>query len=304
MQQQLINVFPTSIRPKMKRISWDGLEEIRIRIGWPMELIYDNRSEWLGMIDRYGLNEMLNYITGYSLYAMDEELKQGFLTLDGGHRIGITGHTTYHDTLNIGNTKVTNIVDIGGLNFRIAHEKKNCAKQILPFLRKGQLLYNTILFAVPGVGKTTYLRDLIRLISNGDKNYRGLKVCVVDERSEIGACYMGKARNDLGVRTDILDGCPKDTGMKMMLRSMSPQVIAVDELGKETEFQIVEEMRCCGVNILGTMHAGSIQELLENPLLKKCISNSSIERFVELYKKSDGERSFKIYDKGGCELDK
>mgnify|MGYP003319663220 CR=1 FL=1 len=112
MQKQLINVFPVSIRPKMQRISWDGLEEIRVRIGWPTELIYDNRSEWLGVIDRYGLNEMLNYITGYSLYAMDEELKQGFLTLDGGHRIGITGHTTYRDLGDTRNVKITNMIFI------------------------------------------------------------------------------------------------------------------------------------------------------------------------------------------------
>ena len=306
MQQEIINVFPINIREDIKRISWDGLEEIRVRIGWPAELIYDNRSKWLGnydnIIDRQGLDEMLNYITGYSVYAMEEELKQGFITLEGGHRIGVTGHTTYDCGGSEGEYQITSLTDIGGLNIRIAHEKKGCAKDIVLLLRNGQSIYNTIFFAAPGVGKTTYLRDAIRILSTGDAVFPGMKCCVVDERSEIAACRMGKPQNDLGIRTDVLDACPKEMGMRMVLRAMSPQIIAVDELGKETEFQMLEQMRCSGVKVLGTMHAGSLQELFQNERVKYSIQQGGIERFVELVRLPNGTRGFRIYDGQGTLL--
>lgn len=302
----LVTVFPISIRPRMQKINWDGLEEIRVRIGWPVELIYDNRNEWLGnydsMIDRHKLDEMLNYITGYSIYAMEEELKQGYITFSGGHRIGITGHATYEPLGNGIEQQITNLVDIGGLNIRIAHERKGCAEKIIPFLRKEDSIYSTIFFAAPGVGKTTYLRDAIRILSNGDDAYAGYKICVVDERSEIAACINGEPQNDLGKRCDVLDACPKLIGMRMVLRSMSPDIIAVDELGKAEEFQMLEQMQCSGVKVLGTMHAGNIAEVLRNPMMKSCVAAGAVERFIQLGRLDNGKRTFRIFDGQGKEV--
>lgn len=303
MVKGLVSVFPTSIRPRMRKINWDGLEEIRVRIGWPVELIYGNHNEWLGnydsMIDRKCLDEMLNYITGYSIYAMDEEIKQGYITFSGGHRIGITGHATYETLRDSKDLRITSIVDIGGLNIRIAHERKGCAKRIVPYLRKGEGIYNTLIFAAPGVGKTTYLRDIIRILSEGDEEHSGLKISVIDERSEIAACVDGKPQNDLGKRTDVLDACPKELGMKMVLRTMSPDVIAVDELGKENEFMLLEQMQCSGVKLLGSIHAGDMDEVLRNPMIRSAIKSGSIERLVELRKLYNGYRTFCIYDANG-----
>lgn len=297
MDAGLVTVFPTCIRSRMRKIDWEGLEEIRVRIGWPVELIYHNRNEWLGnyecMIDRHGLDEMLNYITGYSLYAMEEELKQGYITYDGGHRIGITGHATYETLEMKQEPQIKNLVDIGGLNIRIAHEKKGCAKVIVSHIRKGKSIYNTIFFSAPGIGKTTYLRDSIRILAED------MKVCVIDERSEIAACVDGKPQNDLGRRCDILDACPKKLGMQMVLRTMSPDIIAVDELGTEGEFAMLEQMRCSGVKILGTMHAGDIREVLRNPMLRFALKTEAIERFVELSRLPNGKRIFRIYDRQG-----
>lgn len=300
MVKGLVTVFPTSIRPRMRKINWDGLEEIRVRIGWPVELIYGNHNEWLGnydsMIDRQCLDEMLNYITGYSLCAMEEELKQGYITFDGGHRIGITGHATYEGFGCENDLQITSITEIGGLNIRIAHERKGCAEQIIPFIRNGDGIYNTIFFAAPGIGKTTCLRDAIRILSNGDERYRGIKVCVVDERSEIGACVNGKPQNDLGKRTDVLDACPKAIGMRMVLRSMSPEIIAVDELGKEEEFTLLEQIQCAGVKILGTMHAGDVEQVMRNPWIT---TGHQVERFIELIRLENGVREFRVYDGQG-----
>lgn len=297
MVKGLVTVFPTSIRPRMRKINWDGLEEIRVRIGWPVELIYGNHNEWLGnydsMIDRQCLDEMLNYITGYSIYAMEEEIKQGYITFSGGHRIGITGHATYEALRDTREKQIMNIVDIGGLNIRIAHERKGCAEGILPYIKKDKSIYNTLFFAAPGVGKTTYLRDTIRILGDA------LKISVVDERSEIAACFNGKAQNDLGKRTDVLDACPKEIGMRMVLRTMSPDVIAVDEIGREEEYEILEQMRCSGVKVLGTLHAADMEEVFRNPMIRKCTSVGTIERFVELKRLENGHRVFRIYDGQG-----
>ena len=303
MNQEIIGVFPVHMREDLQKIPWEGLEEIRVRIGWPVELLYDNRSKWLGnydcIIDRKMLDEMLNYITGYSVYAMEEELRQGYITLTGGHRIGVTGHANYETDKHRGECYVKNLTDIGGLNIRIAHEKKGCAKDIVLLLRKGQSIYHTIFFAAPGVGKTTYLRDAIRILSTGDAVFPGIKCCVVDERSEIAACRRGRAQNDLGLRCDVLDGCPKAVGMRMVLRTMSPQIIAVDELGTEEELSMLEQMSYSGVKVLGTMHAGQIEELLQNQMVKRVIEKGAIERFVELIRLQNGRRGFRIYDGQG-----
>lgn len=295
-RDKIVGIFPIRLRGCLERISFDGLEEIRVRNGIPIELIYSNRICSMGpktTIVRADLEEMLNYMTGYSYYSMTEELKKGYLTIQGGHRIGLTGRINCKDTSVEEGVVVTGLVDIGGLNIRIAQERKGCANNIVPYLRRDSLIYNTLLFSAPGIGKTTYLRDLIRELASGNYSSLGLKICVIDERSEIGACYLGKPQTDLGARTDILDACPKEVGMEMVLRSMSPQVIAVDELGKASEFQILQKMRRSGVKILGTMHGGSLEELIHiygEPLL------SCFERFVELKRLPDGNRTYEIYE--------
>lgn len=296
-KKEVVNIFPIFIRNDLEKISFQGLEEIRIRLGYPVELIYGSHMCRFGenrVIDRHTLEEMLNYMTGYSFYAMTEEIKKGYLTLQGGHRVGLTGRTNLTEKNGIG--QVSGITDIGALNIRIAHERKGCAAEIIPYIRNADLIYNTLFFAAPGIGKTTYLRDAIRILSYGDKQYEGLKICVIDERSEIAACHIGKPQNDMGGRTDVLDACPKEIGMEMVLRSMSPQVIAVDELGKDTEFESLQKMGRSGVKVLGTMHGGSMKELTD--IYGKQIL-SCFERFVELRRLADGEREFSIYDKYG-----
>ena len=263
--------FPVELREKMRDIPLGDAEEIRIRVGQPVELYMDGGYVRLPdtCIDRSMLREMLNYLTGYSLYALEEEMKQGFFTIEGGHRVGLCGHMSYHD--GGGGNRADVLSDISGLNIRIAHEVKGCAMGLLPYIRQGDSIYNTLIFAPPGVGKTTYLRDLIRILSGGEDHRRGLKVGVVDERSEIAACHKGVAQNDLGPRTDVLDNCPKEIGMHMLLRSMSPEVIAVDELGKEADFLAVQSAMRAGVRIIGTIHAQARAELYEKPHMEEIL---------------------------------
>lgn len=297
---ELMNIFPLKIRNTLQEISMCGLEEIRIRVGKPIELIYSEGSKWLKEneyeISIEELEEMMNYLTAYSYYAMEEEIRQGYITILGGHRVGIVGRVSYGNQGNSSQIQVNHMVDIGGLNIRIAHEKKGCSKNLIPYIVNGDDMYNTLILAAPGIGKTTYLRDVIRVLSSGNEQIQGKKICVIDERSEIAACCKGKPQNDLGKRCDVLDACPKELGMKMVLRSMSPDVIAVDELGKEEEFMLLQKMRYSGVHVLGTIHAGSMEELL-------CIYDlhmlQNFERFIELKKDIKGERSFHVYNGRG-----
>lgn len=167
---------------------------------------------------------------------------------------------------------------------------------MLPWLIEKDCIYNTLLLSPPGIGKTTMLRDCIRLLSEGGKGIAGKKVGVVDERSEIAASFFGVPQNDLGDRTDVLDACPKAEGMRILLRSMSPQIIAVDELGSREDYLAVEEALHCGCRILGTMHAQDMEELHEKIYLSEWLDKRYFGRFVFLSLGQRGEREFMVYD--------
>jgi stage III sporulation protein AA len=233
---------------------------------------------------------MLNYISNYSLYAYKEEIKQGYITIEGGHRVGVAGQTVLVDG------KIAGISPITFLNIRIAHEKCGCAKKILPLIRQKNSIYNTLILSMPGAGKTTLLRDSIRALSNGEAYGIRLKVCVVDERSEIAASFHGVPQNDMGPRTDVMDGCGKAEGMQLLIRSMSPQIIAVDELGAESDFYAVEQALNCGSRVLGTIHAGNMKELSEKPYLKRWMERRLFQRFIFLEKETNGRRKMQVYD--------
>lgn len=305
-------LFPVHIRKKIKNNLWlNDLEEIRIRAGQPIELAYSGKTRYLTDMDGEmcacvresvqnaracyritgaDIAEMLSYISEYSLYAYQEELRQGYITIEGGHRVGIAGEIAKD------REGITGIKYISFMNIRVAHEKKGCAEKILPFLKDGESIYNTLLVSKPGAGKTTCLRDCIRSLSNGKEGWEGMKICVVDERSEIAACHLGIPQNDMGIRTDVLSGCGKSEGMMLMLRSMSPQIIAVDELGGKKDFQAVEQAACSGVQILGTVHADTVEELWEKPYLKKWMKRGIFERFILIRHNRSGERDFQVFN--------
>lgn len=293
------NYLPIAFRQQIGKKVLQGAEEIRLRVGQPLEILYaDEKNRTFGRLESGQLKEMLNYLSGYSVYAIEEELRQGFFTVEGGHRIGVVGRTSYQKK---GHWNEMNMLsEISGLNIRLAHEKKDCATEIIPFIWRDDGIFHTFIFAAPGVGKTTYLRDCIRLLSTGSRGRRGLKIGVVDERSEIAACHRGVAQNDLGPRVDILDNCPKVLGMRMLLRSMSPEVIAVDELGLAEDFEAIEESARSGVSVLGTIHAGSVEEAKER---MSCFRSREKQlRFVGLVRMESGERKTVIYDGGGNRL--
>lgn len=297
---QIENYFPKIMREETKGLRIRELEEIRVRVGQPVEWIYA-KGKLFGRqpIQKGDMEELLNYLTDYSWYAIEEQLRQGFFTVEGGHRIGVVGKTNYGGK---GNNKIESVTDIGAVNIRIACEHQGCADPYITYIRKGNRIYHTLIISEPGVGKTTFLRDCIRTLSGGYDGKEGLKVGVVDERSEIAASYSGRVQNDLGPRTDVMDNCPKVRGMKMLLRSMSPEVIAVDELGSVEDFAVVEEIIHSGICVLGTLHGASLEEVWKKMSSNRMEEVHIFQRYVFLRKKRDGKRLVEVYDEDGVML--
>lgn len=309
-QEEVLYMFPESMRSRWECTAKqaDKLQEIRLRVNVPAAVLIDNR-EWF--LDTEGrlvdmppheaktrseeLEQILKHLCQYSIYAFADEIRQGFLTIQGGHRVGLSGQVILE-----GDSKVRNLKYIRYLNIRMAHEIKGVSDAILPHLynKSGQVL-NTLLISPPGCGKTTMLRDMIRNLSDGTKYGKGVNVSVVDERSEIAGCYLGVAQNDVGIRTDVLDGCPKREGMMMLIRAMAPQVLAVDELGNEDDIQALQMASGCGCKLIATVHGGSMEEIKHKKYMRNVIEDGMFDRYLVLTKHNGRCEVEGIYDGEG-----
>ena len=176
--------------------------------------------------------------------------------------------------------KVKNLQYISSVNIRMSHEILGCADKVLPYITKNRQVCHTLVISPPCCGKTTLIRDLIRQISDGNRYVKGCTVGVVDERSEIESCYLGVAQNQLGMRTDVLDCCPKAEGMIMLIRSMAPQVIAVDEIGSPEDVHAIEYAMQCGCKMIASVHGLSMAEAADKPVLGRMIRERRFERYI------------------------
>ena len=310
-EQDITKLFPAQIRKALGQALFDRnkIYEIRLRVNAPLIVIYQGKEYFLTLegeltreeakayhVQTEDLKEMLEYISGYSLYAFEEEIRQGFLTIVGGHRVGIAGKTI------LDGNKIKSLKYISYINLRLSHQIKGCAAPILPYVIKNKKICHTLIISPPRCGKTTLLRDLIRQVSNGSSYLDGVCVGVVDERSEIGGSYQGIPQNDLGIRTDILDCCPKAEGMMMLIRSMSPEVVAVDELGDYEDIHAIESVIHCGCRLFATVHGSSIEDIKRKPLLQRLMQEKIFERYIILhYEKRAGEVKA-IFDERGTSL--
>lgn len=296
--EQILKYLDLDLSNILKRIPLlvrKRVEEIRLRLGRPLAINYDGKDSFIknnGILtdnayESYIVNEKnikntFQLISNYSIYAFEEELRNGFITIRGGHRIGITGKVLYK------NNNIYTIKEISSLNIRIAREKKGVSDRVIRYIiKKPNTIYNTLIVSPPQCGKTTLLRDLIRNLSNGipKLNFYGLKIGVVDERTEIAGIYKGYPQNDIGLRTDVLDSCRKLDGMMLLLRSMSPNVIATDELGEEKDIVAIHQALKAGVKIISTVHGESIDDLLTRPYLKQILNENIFERIILLSNK-------------------
>lgn len=306
-KDELIKIFAINIREifEKAKINFECLQEVRLRINSPLIIVYNFREYFISRdgrllndinnsytVDKKEIKETMEYISNYSLYAYEDEIKQGFITIMGGHRVGIAGKTVIEDN------NVTAIKYISYINVRVSHEIKGCADKIIKYIASENTVHHSLIISPPRGGKTTLLRDIVRQISNGSNMRTGKNVGVVDERSEIGGCYMGEAKNDLGIRTDILDCCPKAKGMLMLIRSMSPSVIAVDEIGSIEDANAIETVMNCGCKILATVHGASIEDIKSKPVFEKMLKEKVFERYIVLNANKCGAVK-EIYDERG-----
>ena len=238
----------------------------------------------------------MEYISNYSLYAYENELRQGFLTIEGGHRVGVSGKIVSEKG------KVKNFQYISSINIRVCHEIKGCADLLFPAILEENQVVHTMIISPPGRGKTTLLRDIIRQVSDGNNYVKGTNVGVVDERSEIGGCYLGVPQNHIGKRTDILDNCPKAEGMMMLIRSMNPQILAVDEIGSSQDVEAVSYAMHSGVTMLATVHGHSLDEIRQKPGIKRLLEAHTFKRFIVISKEGKAGGVSGIFDEKGNAL--
>ncbi len=259
----------------------DSLEEIRLRAGRRIVLKFTKGEKILnGLVEIEDILHTLQNICDNSIYSYQNQICEGFITIKGGHRIGITGSAV------ISNGKVTNINYISNLNFRIARQIIGCSNNIIENIIDipNNNIYNTLLISPPGAGKTTLLRDIIRNLSSGIENigFKGKTIGVVDERGEIAAMYKGVPQNDIGLRTDVMDNIKKSEGMKMIIRSMSPQIIVADEIGSKEDVEAINYAICCGIKGIFTAHGNSLEDLNLNPAISELINKQIFEKLIFL----------------------
>ena len=300
--QQIENLFAGNIRNLLMdaKLDYDKLYEIRLRVGRPLFLTYDGGECFLRkpgqeqyLVTTEDLKETLEYVTGYSLYAYEDEIRQGFISVQGGHRVGVTGKVV------LDRGRIMGMKYISCINVRLAHEIQGCANKVMPYIRTEKWVANTLIISPPRCGKTTLLRDIIRQLSNGWANTQGLTIGVVDERSELAGCYQGIPQNDLGMRTDVLDCCPKSEGMQMLVRSMSPDVVAVDELGCEEDFKAVDSVIHCGCKLIATAHGSCLEDVLDQPFFYKLMGEKVFERYIILDKNDQAGCLKAVSDENG-----
>lgn len=278
--EEILRLFPTEIQQRINEHiagRWDKLQEIRVRLYQPIELIFDQGLEWITKVrpDKRDNGYMINQLSEFSLYRMEDELREGYITIEGGHRVGLAGK------VNTSNGSVKAIQYITFLNIRIAKEKIGVATNVIPYLYDNNYL-NTLIVGSPQSGKTTLIRDIIRIISSGWKNIPPKKVGVVDERSEIAASLKGIPQHNLGRRTDVLDACPKAEGMMMLIRSMSPEILVVDEIGSEKDVQALTNAMNAGVTVICTIHGATLEELKKRPSILPLLDKKVFQRIIFL----------------------
>ena len=221
------------------------------------------------------VNRIFTAICRSSLYAYKEDIKNGFITLKGGHRVGIAGKMLPDGS----------VYDISSINIRIARQVKGCSKNILKHIIKNPFeVYSTLIISPPACGKTTVIRDIARVLGTGSNfpEFKGVSVGIIDERSEIAACYNGVPSNDVGKMTDVYDACPKEKGIMMMIRCMAPEVIITDEIGGNGDASAVESAMNAGVKIIATAHGKQLSDMKVRKEIATMMNIGAFEKYITL----------------------
>ncbi|MDO4543251.1 MAG: stage III sporulation protein AA [Clostridia bacterium] len=297
----LLELLPDKVSEAIARVGdGENLLEIRLRRNLPIQLVYPDGDRLIygnggrGMLGEEDSERLLLRICENSIYAWTDELKNGFVTLQGGIRVGICGRAVQDDG------HMERFSEVSSFNFRVVREIRGCASGLLPRLTdaEGGLL-STLIISPPGAGKTTLLRDLVRLISHGSGT-APQRVSLIDERFELAGCVRGIPQFDVGPRTDVMSGMRKAQAMRRMTATMNPQLIATDELQFPSDIEAVLTAKSCGISILATAHGADIADIKKRKPMERLLKEKVFLRVVRL--KGTG-RIAGITDENGREVE-
>lgn len=291
---EILDVLSPGLRRVVSRLDSSAarrVTEIRIRANRPLQVVLDAERWFVDYSGRASSPDTaycpsvddciqtLQLMGQWSVYALEHEMRSGYLTLPGGHRVGFTGEAV----MEAGQVRL--LRNVTGLNIRLARQVLGAGLEVAKaMVRSGNPMPNTLVIGPPNSGKTTLIRDVARLLGTGDarEGIPCLKVGIVDERSEIAACHGGVPQYDVGLATDVLDRCLKAQGIEMLLRSMSPEIIITDEIGREEDVNAVYEAARSGVCLVSTAHALNLDDARRRPVVARLLSASLFEQVVVL----------------------
>ncbi len=287
--KQVLGLLPDRLKqsiPVLTREELACVEEVRLRAGQKVMLTMQGTVRPLtgSEVEQQELDQLLQKASNWSIHTVLHQLREGYMTVEGGHRLGVAG------TAVMEHGQVRTIRDISSINMRVARQIKGCASDVALQIRTGNRVKNTLILAPPGAGKTTLLRDMIRIFSQ-----QGVRVAVADERGELAAAWQGRAQMDLGGCTDVLTGCPKAQAVHMLLRGMNPQVVAVDEITAPEDVRAMEQAMGCGVAVLATAHAEDLEDMRRRAVYRGLLTAGVFERFVILTRVG-GKRAICVKD--------
>ncbi len=283
--------FPKFLSQSMEKLSYsdrNNLKEIRLYANKNIILCFGNENKFLKVngqvtsneeddlvkLTQFDIDEIFKAFCDYSVHSYLEEISKGFITIKGGHRVGVYGTVVIEDN------KITSIKEISSLNIRVAREVSGCSDFLFERIFFSKPV-STLIVGVPNSGKTTILRDIVKNFSKG-KSSGIKKVSVIDERGEITSMYAGESQNDLGYATDVYNLCPKEIGIEMALRAGSPDIIVCDEIGSDDDVDLMLKTMLSGVKVVATTHAGTLQELMSKTNIMRMLSNNVFEKIVLL----------------------
>ncbi len=290
---EIMNILPAEIQHELSDLSIEGkLEEIRMRAGRHCEYVTEGNIYASSIVLRTNeiITQTLKKGCGFSLYAYEKQLLNGYLTLRGGHRVGVTGRAIYN------NGTFAKLSDFSSLNIRFARAISGVETNVFPFLFSNGAFMSTLIISPPGVGKTTLLRALTKALSNGSKTQHSYKVGMIDERGELASCVNGVPQMDVGERTDVFDGIEKSLGINMLIRSMSPEIIVTDEIGSSADAEALMKACLCGIKILASCHAGTLKELKNKESLQKLFAAGVFKRYIFISRHNNNIYADGIYN--------
>lgn len=282
-----LRLLPTTLRSAVSDLpeSVTGrAEELRLRAGRPIGVVVGDKEMSISQgvyITPAELQMVLEIATRASVHSYSESIRKGFVTADGGCRLGLCGMASCEGG------KISGMRRLSSICIRIPHERRGCAEEIFPKLTASGF-GSTLIISPPGGGKTTLLRELIRLLSDG-----GARVALADERSEVAGCFEGRPCFDVGTSTDVLTAAPKSEGIFLLLRAMSPQIIAFDEITSPHDVEACEAAANCGVKLLATAHGASLEDLRQRPIYARLLERRIFDSAV-IIENNAGVRAYSV----------